>query len=90
MACDLGKRRIGVWGSCYYASQRGTRPSRTARATCHNALTRISKATVKWSVLEFHAEQAVAWDEYREAMRIPDKSLIRITPLRGGPIATGV
>jgi hypothetical protein len=43
-------------------------------------------ATVKWSVLEFHAEQAVAWDEYREAMRIQDKSLIRITPLRGGPI----
>jgi hypothetical protein len=40
-------------------------------------------------VLEFHAEQAVAWDEYREAMRIQDKSLIRITPLRGGPIATG-
>jgi hypothetical protein len=44
---------------------------------------------VKWSVLEFHAEQAVAWDEYREAMRIQDKSLIRITPLREGPIATG-
>lgn len=29
------------------------------------------------------------WDEYREAMRIQNKSLIRITPLRWGPIATG-
>ena len=29
------------------------------------------------------------WDEYREAMRIQDKSLIRITPTRSGPIATG-
>ncbi|MFE1317560.1 PPOX class F420-dependent oxidoreductase [Kitasatospora phosalacinea] len=29
------------------------------------------------------------WDEYREAMRRQDKSLIRITPLRWGPIATG-
>lgn len=29
------------------------------------------------------------WEEYREAMRIQDKSLIRITPLRWGPIATG-
>lgn len=30
-----------------------------------------------------------AWDEYREAMRIQDKSLIRITPTRWSPIATG-
>ncbi|MDP3893502.1 PPOX class F420-dependent oxidoreductase [Nocardioides sp.] len=29
------------------------------------------------------------WEEYREAMRIQDKSLIRITPRRWGPIATG-
>jgi PPOX class probable F420-dependent enzyme len=29
------------------------------------------------------------WDEYRAAMRIQDKSLIRITPTRWGPIATG-
>jgi PPOX class probable F420-dependent enzyme len=29
------------------------------------------------------------WDEYREAMRKQDKSLIRITPVRWGPIATG-
>jgi PPOX class probable F420-dependent enzyme len=29
------------------------------------------------------------WDEYREAMRVQDKSLIRITPIRWGPIATG-
>jgi PPOX class probable F420-dependent enzyme len=29
------------------------------------------------------------WDEYREAMRRQDKSLIRITPERWGPIATG-
>jgi PPOX class probable F420-dependent enzyme len=29
------------------------------------------------------------WHEYREAMRIQDKSLIRITPTRWGPIATG-
>ena len=29
------------------------------------------------------------WDEYREAMRIQNKSLIRITPTRWGPIATG-
>ena len=29
------------------------------------------------------------WDEYREAMRIQNKSLIRITPNRWGPIATG-
>jgi PPOX class probable F420-dependent enzyme len=29
------------------------------------------------------------WREYREAMRIQDKSLIRITPTRWGPIATG-
>ena len=29
------------------------------------------------------------WDEYREAMRIQDKSLIRIRPTRWGPIATG-
>ncbi|HWD05034.1 MAG TPA: PPOX class F420-dependent oxidoreductase [Amycolatopsis sp.] len=29
------------------------------------------------------------WDEYREAMRKQGKSLIRITPDRWGPIATG-
>ena len=29
------------------------------------------------------------WEKYREAMRIQDKSLIRITPTRWGPIATG-
>jgi PPOX class probable F420-dependent enzyme len=29
------------------------------------------------------------WDEYREAMRVQDKSLIRITPTSWGPIATG-
>lgn len=29
------------------------------------------------------------WQEYREAMRIQDKSLIRVTPTRWGPIATG-
>ena len=29
------------------------------------------------------------WDEYREAMRIQNKSLIRITSTRWGPIATG-
>ena len=29
------------------------------------------------------------WEEYREAMRIQDKSLLRITPTRWGPIATG-
>ena len=29
------------------------------------------------------------WDEYREAMRIQNKSLIRITATRWGPIATG-
>lgn len=29
------------------------------------------------------------WDEYREAMRQQGKSLLRITPTRWGPIATG-
>ena len=29
------------------------------------------------------------WDEYREAMQRQGKSLIRITPTRWGPIATG-
>lgn len=29
------------------------------------------------------------WDEYRHAMRVQGKSLIRITPTRWGPIATG-
>ena len=29
------------------------------------------------------------WDEYRAAMRAQDKSLIRITPVRWSPIATG-
>ena len=29
------------------------------------------------------------WDEYRDAMRRQDKSLIRITPERWGPVATG-
>ena len=29
------------------------------------------------------------WNEYREAMAVQDKSLIRITPTRWGPIATG-
>lgn len=29
------------------------------------------------------------WDEYREAMAIQDKSLLRITPTRWSPIATG-
>lgn len=29
------------------------------------------------------------WDEYREAMAVQDKSLIRITPVSWGPIATG-
>jgi PPOX class probable F420-dependent enzyme len=29
------------------------------------------------------------WDEYRDAMRKQDKSLIRVTPTRWGPIATG-
>ncbi|GEL93908.1 PPOX class F420-dependent oxidoreductase [Cellulomonas composti] len=29
------------------------------------------------------------WDEYRAAMRLQGKSLLRITPQRWGPIATG-
>lgn len=29
------------------------------------------------------------WEEYRAAMRLQNKSLIRITPTRWGPIATG-
>lgn len=29
------------------------------------------------------------WDEYRAAMRRQDKSLLRITPTRWGPVATG-
>jgi PPOX class probable F420-dependent enzyme len=29
------------------------------------------------------------WDEYREAMRLQGKSLIRVTPTGWGPIATG-
>lgn len=29
------------------------------------------------------------WEEYKEAMRVQDKSLLRITPTRWGPIATG-
>ncbi|QHC58919.1 PPOX class F420-dependent oxidoreductase [Rathayibacter sp. VKM Ac-2760] len=29
------------------------------------------------------------WDEYRAAMRLQDKSLLRITPARWSPIATG-
>jgi PPOX class probable F420-dependent enzyme len=29
------------------------------------------------------------WEEYRAAMRIQDKTLIRITPTRWGPLATG-
>ena len=29
------------------------------------------------------------WDEYREAMRDQVKSLLRITPTRWGPVATG-
>ena len=29
------------------------------------------------------------WDEYREAMRTQGKSLIRVTPRRWGPVATG-
>lgn len=29
------------------------------------------------------------WDEYREAMRVQDKSLVRISPRRWSPIATG-
>lgn len=29
------------------------------------------------------------WEEYRAAMRSQGKSLIRITPTRGGPVATG-
>lgn len=29
------------------------------------------------------------WDEYREAMRRQGKSLIRVTPERWGPVATG-
>ncbi|MGB3482071.1 MAG: PPOX class F420-dependent oxidoreductase [Mycobacterium sp.] len=29
------------------------------------------------------------WDEYRQAMQVQGKSLIRITPRRWGPVATG-
>lgn len=29
------------------------------------------------------------WDEYRQAMRLQDKSLIRVVPERWGPVATG-
>lgn len=29
------------------------------------------------------------WDEYRQAMAIQDKSLVRVTPTRWSPIATG-
>jgi hypothetical protein len=29
------------------------------------------------------------WDEYRQAMRDQGKTLIRITPTRWGPLATG-
>jgi PPOX class probable F420-dependent enzyme len=29
------------------------------------------------------------WDEYRAAMRVQGKSLLRVTPTRWGPVATG-
>ncbi|MET7637813.1 PPOX class F420-dependent oxidoreductase [Streptomyces sp. NPDC005438] len=29
------------------------------------------------------------WDEYREAMRRQNKSILRVTPTRWGPVATG-
>jgi hypothetical protein len=29
------------------------------------------------------------WDEYRDAMRRQGKSLVRVTPRRWGPVATG-
>jgi len=29
------------------------------------------------------------WDEYRAAMRVQGKSLVRVTPTRWGPVATG-
>ncbi|MET0789560.1 MAG: PPOX class F420-dependent oxidoreductase [Cellulomonas sp.] len=29
------------------------------------------------------------WEDYRAAMRVQDKSLIRVTPTRWGPVATG-
>jgi hypothetical protein len=29
------------------------------------------------------------WDEYRQAMVTQDKSLLRVTPTRWGPVATG-
>ena len=29
------------------------------------------------------------WDEYREAMRIQNKSLIRVTPTHAGPNVSG-
>lgn len=29
------------------------------------------------------------WEEYRQAMRRQDKSLVRVTPRRWGPVATG-
>ena len=29
------------------------------------------------------------WDEYREAMARQGKSLLRVTPVRWGPVATG-
>ncbi|NNG21388.1 PPOX class F420-dependent oxidoreductase [Naumannella sp. ID2617S] len=29
------------------------------------------------------------WEEYKQAMRLQNKSLLRITPIRWGPIATG-
>lgn len=29
------------------------------------------------------------WDEYRDAMKTQNKSLIRVTPTRWGPVATG-
>jgi PPOX class probable F420-dependent enzyme len=57
----------------------------TATPTCCTC----RRPSTAWSSTSAASGEHPDWDEYREAMRIQNKSLIRITPTRWGPIATG-
>jgi hypothetical protein len=57
----------------------------TATRTCWTCRRRRTA----WSTTSAASPASIPTAEYRQAIRIQDESLIRITPSRPGPIATG-
>ena len=67
----------------------GTTPSGAAGASSPEPTEAPSAAPSLGSRGRYREAASTTAQEHRKAMRIQDKSLIRITPTRWGPIATG-